>query len=154
MTRGCLWIQLHSTCVETKINLVYEHGRSIIAMWSTNQTSSLNSRAALWNEEKLGGNPLQRISETALEDSWRKVHAIYFHCKASKTSRSITSVACTCLWIFARSFSIIRSRVSFGLVPVHFSQKFILWRHVCNTKQDFMAMSLKKIQANLQQSLQ
>lgn len=46
--------------------------------------------------------------------------------------------------IFARSFSIIRSRVSFGLVPVHFYQKFILLRHVCNTKQDFMAMSLKK----------
>lgn len=107
-------------------------------------TRSLNSRVALWNQEKLGGNPLQRISETALEDSWRKVHAIYFHCKASKTSRSITSVACTWLWIFARSFSIIRSRVSFGLVPVHFYQKFILLRHVCNMKQDFMAMSLKK----------
>ena len=33
--------------VETKISLVYEHARSIIAMRSTNQTTLQNSRAAL-----------------------------------------------------------------------------------------------------------
>ena len=119
-----------------------------------NKSTSLhNSRAALWNEEKLRGNPLQRISETSLEDSWQKVYAISFHCKTSKTGRWITSsmASTSCFHaIFARPFSITRSRVSFALFPVHFYHKFKLSRHLCNTKHPWV----QKIQRNLQESLQ
>ena len=76
--------------------------------------SLLNSRVARWNEEKLGGNLLQRILETSLEDSWRKVYAIY-----SKQFDHFCGLHALD-GILARSFSIIRSRVSLGLVPVHF----------------------------------
>ena len=48
---------------------------------------NLSLRVAPWNEEKLAENPLQRTSETALEDSLPKVFAIYFHCKTIKNEQ-------------------------------------------------------------------
>lgn len=93
---------------------------------------------------------LGRILSNGLQKLLSKIHCQRYlrftsTVKPSKQAdRFLLSLALV-YGIFARPFSIIRSRVNESLVPVHFYDKLTLSRHLWSTKRDIMEVLSSKI---------